>query len=136
MTEDHRTEFKILICIISGIAVASFLYLIYKDWKNEQYKLSNLKSLETKLLNNNDLLSIQPLNEETDNIQSLLINQETLISNQQEQISDIIKLLKGIQNNEKPTIPKPTLQPTIAASVMSLKPSIQDKMRQSKFGLL
>jgi len=139
MSEDHNKEFKILICVISGIAVASFIYLIYKDWKNEQQKLSSLKSLQNRFIDNNILYPTTSLTEDTD-IKTMITNQEKIISNQHEQINNIISLLKNnnqsTYSEEKTNIMKSTFQPSVAGNVLNLKPSVQDRIRQNKFGLL
>jgi hypothetical protein len=140
MTEDHNVEFKILIYVISGIAVASFIYLIYKDWKNEHHKLSSLKNLENKFQSNIQPLSLPII--QSEDTQLILKNQETIIENQHEQITNIMNMLKEkpyiqpIQIPEKVSSLKSTLQPPMAGNVLNLKSSVQDRIRQTNFGLL
>ncbi len=93
MAEDK--ELKFLIYIVSGIAVVSFLYLIYKDWSNEHKNMQYMSHLSS--------INTTPSNQVSNEaIYSSLENQQNNVQNQQYQLEDIsIKLQSTVERLDK-----------------------------------
>lgn len=86
MAEDK--EFKFLIYVVSGIAVVSFLYFIYKDWINQRNETQYLSSIPSVNSASNNSVSNEV-------IYSLLGNQQNIIQNQQYQLDNISTEVKS-----------------------------------------
>lgn len=129
MTEKDNNNLIILALGIVGIALGFFAYLVYTQNRDkqqyQQLQLSNTQQL-------------QP------DFKMLIENQNNIITNQQEQIDKIYTLNDNIVNiisnniNKVDNKSKPIIKDlsSVAGSATNLKVTPQDKIRQTKFGLL
>ncbi len=150
MPEDDNKNNNNLIILtlgIVGITLGFFAYLIYTQNKEKhQLQLSKMSYKQPIMLHDQLTISYEP------QIISMLKNQEYMINNQQDQINKISdlnrKLIDNVninQNNSKSTNIDTNLLVNnnkqknvdiLAGSILNSKCNVQDKIRQSKFGLL